>query len=322
MLRQLTSRQQRMLLAIVDAHKGTFSHGELADLLGWNVEATVEIAVELSRLDFVNDNATGTTIKPAGRQWADEHRATPLVVPLSEHQRRFLLAVSDAPDGRLIQPKFAKTTGLTFTDAYHIFESLRNLGLVYHDAFGVKLTDAGHSAADRVKRQPEQSSEPVRVEIVNTVPVDAGANMNAMGFRLNIEEFQVLTFLHEHAESFDEDGASSYKAVSAATYLAEKQTKRAISSLASIRLVGRCMDRYARYGQTENEVNQVYLVGAGEQFMRALEEQLVTEIEQANSRSGGGTPKKLTIKAASFVFETGRPVIVKTISDYLAGRIH
>lgn len=314
---QLTSRQQEFILTLADATDGTIARRDLGSRIGLSDDGASEVMEELQRLGLVRYNSMAVIMEFRGREWVHTHKSQPLVVDLNEYQRGFLLAVSAAPDGRIIHPALGTVTGLAFGDADHLRKSLESLGLVHSDPFGVTLSASGRSAVERIRTQPPSQGKVVKVELVSPVSVDTGATMPGMEYRLSREEFAVLTYLHENAEAFDASSSFNLSDVAEATYLEQREANRAVSYLTALRLAGKFPPTdmvFAGEG-----VECVYLTGAGEQFMRALEDQLAAEIGEEQVKQGG-TARKLTVKIGGFIYDTSKAVIVKVLRDYVTGK--
>lgn len=134
-------------------------------------------------------------------------------------------------------------------------------------------------------------------------------------YNISREEFAVLTFLHEHAQAYDPSGSVDVTNVAKVTALALKDVVKAISFLASLGLVGLATPSRLTFA-TEGQCF-VYLTGDGEQMMREVESRLADEIDKAAAEPGPA--HKITTKIGGVVYDVGKAVIVKVLTDWMSG---
>ena len=128
-----------------------------------------------------------------------------------------------------------------------------------------------------------------------------------MNVNLSEGELKLLAHLHENAIGFDDTCQFDPAAVRTALDIDEPTFRRQVSYLASFRLVGIEEEGVEPFDKSSPSsiITGIYLTGAGENFMR--------ELEQAPSIG-----RKLTVGVVSELWAMGKGTIVSTSGQILA----
>jgi len=136
--------------------------------------------------------------------------------------------------------------------------------------------------------------------------------------RISRDEFAVLTYLHQNAEAYDESSAFEVDEIAKVTGLDPKDVKKSASYLSSVGMARLTRPTDVTYGNMNDFV--VFLTGNGENFMRELEDRLLTTLQRAPDVKPGSLAK-ITTKVGGFVYDTGKDIIAKALAEWMKDHI-
>jgi hypothetical protein len=119
------------------------------------------------------------------------------------------------------------------------------------------------------------------------------------------EEFNVLAYLHEHAEGYTDLFRVEPQIVAKALGVDMKTFNKDLSYLAAHGLIG---VRTQEPDWEKASIAGLWLTGDGENFMRELENQ-------------PGIARKITMGTVNAIYDAGREIIVKLLAEFLTPRM-
>jgi hypothetical protein len=129
-----------------------------------------------------------------------------------------------------------------------------------------------------------------------------------MGTNITKDELRLLACLHEHAKGYGDAFTLDKAELLRVLGVDEPTLLRSVSFLMPFGLIGAKITTLGHGAETASLLRWVWLTAAGENFMRELEAQ-------------PAFAQRITMKTAAAFWDTGRAIIVKVLSDFLAGKL-